>query len=92
MPGDRVHDQHANDYVFVLAFHQAREWVRVVARHDPTPQHAMKAFTASLGTSISETFSEVTTTRPKRRKPLIAQGLQRERATGVEPATSSLGS
>src|SRR5262245_55919292 len=28
----------------------------------------------------------------KRQKPLTVQGLQRERATGVEPATSSLGS
>jgi hypothetical protein len=45
--------QYANAEVFVLALYQAREWVRVVARHDPTPKHAMKAFTASLGTRVS---------------------------------------
>jgi hypothetical protein len=39
---------HANAYAFVLALHQARKWVRILTRHDPTLKNAMKAFTASL--------------------------------------------
>jgi hypothetical protein len=39
---------HADEYVFVLALHQACQWVQVVARHDSTLKNDVRVFIASL--------------------------------------------
>jgi hypothetical protein len=75
--------------------------IRMTQRHaHMSPAHELDAVErlgrrttgTTTGARASEGKNSGKNWPSKRRKPLITQGLHRERATGVEPATSSLGS